>query len=385
MKKIITLIIIFMLLTACGSSQVSIKNELSSDSSKSMTKLESIEESQVSLSDSLSTPVDNSTQYESSIDKTSEFVSDTKKEIGILGIAFFEVPSDDNEAYGTPMGLYIESILQGGAADQSDLLEGDIITAFDGQTIRNNDDLSKCMANHYAGDKIRMTVQRRTEENSYEEKKIDVVLVKESDVPSFSSHKANLPEEFNFESCAAFCESHMPDGITASFTQVEHNGIPIVIGQFHNDTENDLSLEIEYEYGDDKGNFSTTGWGGQPLLRSGEDYYEVLDSEEEYQSFIVRCRTTDVTEEIYNRYASIDIQHHKNADGAIEYTTTCTNPNECFHGIKVLYLNENNEIIDYSIVYENISDTEDEPLTDTLEKPSKEYDSYIFIWECEDI
>lgn len=84
MKKSITLIIIFMLLTACGSSQVSIKNELSSDSSKSTTELESIEESQVSLSDSLSTPVDNSTQYESSIDKTSEFVLDTNKEKGVL-------------------------------------------------------------------------------------------------------------------------------------------------------------------------------------------------------------------------------------------------------------------------------------------------------------
>ena len=73
-----------MLLTAYGSSQVSIKNEISSESNKSTTTMESIEESKVPLSDSLLASADNSTQYESSIDKTSEFVLDTNKEKGVL-------------------------------------------------------------------------------------------------------------------------------------------------------------------------------------------------------------------------------------------------------------------------------------------------------------
>lgn len=383
MKKGIVLILTILLLTACGSSQASQKQESESNNSASVEKV-SVANEESSSSNSSSSSINDSTNMESSTAETPELTYDTNKEKGVLGITFVEITPDENEAYGTPIGLYVESILQGGAGDKSDLLEGDIITVFDNQTIQTIEDLSSSMSTHYAGDKVSMTVLRLSKDDQYEEKTIDIILTKESDVPAFSSQKANLPEEFNYKSCKDFCESHMPDGVTASFTQVEHNGIPIVIGRFHNDTEKDMYLAVEYEYGDDKGNFSTTGWGGQPLLHPGEDYYEILDSDKEYQSFVVRCKTKEVTEEIYNHYASMEIQHQKNSDGSINYTTNCADPNGCFHGIKVLYLNENHEIIDYSIIYSDTSDTEDEPIADTIESPSMEYDSYIFVWACED-
>ena len=102
---------------------------------------------------------------ESSTAETPELTYDTNKEKGVLGITFVEITPDENEAYGTPIGLYVESILQGGAGDKSDLLEGDIITVFDNQTIQTIEDLSSSMSTHYAGDKVSMTVLRLSKDD----------------------------------------------------------------------------------------------------------------------------------------------------------------------------------------------------------------------------
>jgi serine protease Do len=66
-----------------------------------------------------------------------------ESEQGTIGISGVTVTSDVSKAYNMPVGVYVSQILENGGAANSDLREGDIITAINGQTITSMEELQR--------------------------------------------------------------------------------------------------------------------------------------------------------------------------------------------------------------------------------------------------
>lgn len=94
---------------------------------------------------------------------------------GYLGIQGQNI--DDNAAsmYGMPKGIYIYKILENGAASKSDLKEKDIVTKFDGQSVRTMAELKDLMKYYRSGETVELTVQS-LENGQYEERTVSVTL-----------------------------------------------------------------------------------------------------------------------------------------------------------------------------------------------------------------
>lgn len=105
-----------------------------------------------------------------------------EEEQGVLGIYGISVTSDVASAYGLPVGAYVEELIEGGGAAKSDLKQGDIITAINGQTITGMEDLQRQMAYFKAGEEVTLTVQHPMEGGEYEEREIKVTLSERSSI-----------------------------------------------------------------------------------------------------------------------------------------------------------------------------------------------------------
>ena len=81
-----------------------------------------------------------------------------------------------------PEGIYVYKIVAGGAASRSDLRERDIITKFDGEKVKNGDDLKKMLTYYKAGSTVTMTVQS-LENGKYVERNVQITLGSKSDMP----------------------------------------------------------------------------------------------------------------------------------------------------------------------------------------------------------
>ena len=97
-------------------------------------------------------------------------------EQGTIGISGATVTSDVSKAYNMPVGVYVAQIIENGGAAGSDLQEGDIITAINGQTISSMEELQKMLQYYKAGTEVTLTVQRQNGKGSYEEAQIKVTL-----------------------------------------------------------------------------------------------------------------------------------------------------------------------------------------------------------------
>lgn len=94
---------------------------------------------------------------------------------GYLGIQGTNIDDMAAATYGMPRGVYVYKIVDGGAAAASDLREKDIITKFDGQSIRSMADLQK-MLTYYEGDStVDLTVQS-LENGEYVERTVQITL-----------------------------------------------------------------------------------------------------------------------------------------------------------------------------------------------------------------
>ena len=101
---------------------------------------------------------------------------------GVLGIYGISVTSDVASAYGLPVGAYVEELIEGGGAAQSDLQQGDIITGINGQTVTGMDDLQQQLSFYAAGTEVTLTAQHPMEGGSYEEREISVTLTKRTEM-----------------------------------------------------------------------------------------------------------------------------------------------------------------------------------------------------------
>ncbi|MEY8337829.1 trypsin-like peptidase domain-containing protein [Lachnospiraceae bacterium 62-35] len=94
---------------------------------------------------------------------------------GYLGIRGEDVTEQMSEAFGMPKGIYITEIIGGAAADSSELRENDIITKFDGQSVRSMEELRAMLSYYEGGTEVVLTVQS-LENGKYVERKVSLVL-----------------------------------------------------------------------------------------------------------------------------------------------------------------------------------------------------------------
>ena len=105
--------------------------------------------------------------------KTQTQVAEEKR--GYLGIQGIAVDADTAKALGMPEGVYIYKILEDGAAAGSGLFEKDIITKFDGQSVKTMADLQEVLASYEVGETVNLTVQS-LQDGQYVEHKVPVTL-----------------------------------------------------------------------------------------------------------------------------------------------------------------------------------------------------------------
>lgn len=94
---------------------------------------------------------------------------------GYLGIQGTNIDDTAASLYGMPKGVYVYKIVEDGAAAASDLREKDIITKFDGQTVRSMADLQEMLTYYEGGSKVNLTV-RSLENGEYVERTVEITL-----------------------------------------------------------------------------------------------------------------------------------------------------------------------------------------------------------------
>lgn len=102
-------------------------------------------------------------------------VAVAEEEQGYLGIQIQDINSQMAKVYGMPEGIYVYKIVEGQAADGSDLRERDIITKVNGETVRTAEDLQKMLTYYKGGETITLTVQS-LDNGAYVEREVQVTL-----------------------------------------------------------------------------------------------------------------------------------------------------------------------------------------------------------------
>ena len=105
----------------------------------------------------------------STIEITDQLIQYKKVKRPYIGIAGVDLDEKTAKANNLVVGVYVRNVEQFSAAEKAGLKIGDVITAVDGKTINNMDELNKIKNEHSIGDKIALTINR-------EGKNQDIVL-----------------------------------------------------------------------------------------------------------------------------------------------------------------------------------------------------------------
>ena len=104
--------------------------------------------------------------------ETKDKVEEAKK--GYLAISGLNVTSDVSAMYGMPEGVYVAQVYIG-AAYEAGMLKGDIITAFDGSSVKTMEDLQGYLEYYEIGESVTVTIQRPNA-GGYIEQQLQVIL-----------------------------------------------------------------------------------------------------------------------------------------------------------------------------------------------------------------
>ena len=105
--------------------------------------------------------------------ETKDKVAEERK--GYLGISGINVTSDVANMYGMPQGVYITQVYEGTAAANAGMLNGDIITGFEGSGVGSMEDLQGYLEYYEIGESVEVTVMRALG-GEYKETVLTVVL-----------------------------------------------------------------------------------------------------------------------------------------------------------------------------------------------------------------
>ena len=95
---------------------------------------------------------------------------------GYLGITGVDVTEEASRNYGMPVGAYVNTVVEGGAAERAGIQKGDIITKLDGSSVSGFDQLKAALSYYSAGETVPITIQRQNG-NEYVEKTLKLTLI----------------------------------------------------------------------------------------------------------------------------------------------------------------------------------------------------------------
>lgn len=81
---------------------------------------------------------------------------------GVLGISIMEVTSELASEKGIEQiaGIYVESVMDGSAADKAGIQSGDVIMRIDGETINSTGELQQEISSNQPGDRVEISIKR---------------------------------------------------------------------------------------------------------------------------------------------------------------------------------------------------------------------------------
>ena len=82
----------------------------------------------------------------------------SEEERGYLGISCINVTSDLSENFSMPQGIFVAQVYSGTGAEAAGLVRGNIVVAFDGVTVQNQEELTKQMQYYKAGESVEITI-----------------------------------------------------------------------------------------------------------------------------------------------------------------------------------------------------------------------------------
>ena len=97
------------------------------------------------------------------------------EERGYLGISCINVTSDLSENFSMPQGIFVAQVYSGTGAEAAGLVRGNIVVAFDGVTVQNQEELTKQMQYYKAGESVEITIMVNSA-NGYQQKNVTVTL-----------------------------------------------------------------------------------------------------------------------------------------------------------------------------------------------------------------
>ena len=106
--------------------------------------------------------------------ETRETVSEANR--GYLGISGFGITADMAATYDLPRGVYVRSVMAGGAAEKGGIIADDVITKVNGKRIASMEELQKELTYYSAGETVTVTVMREIGSES-EQLDMSVTLV----------------------------------------------------------------------------------------------------------------------------------------------------------------------------------------------------------------
>lgn len=92
-----------------------------------------------------------------------------------FGISGVDVTQSVSETYHMPQGVYIAQIVEGSSAADAGLMQGDIITRFDGRNIKSMEEMQDLLQYLSAGTEVEVTIQR-AQNGEYVEQTLTVTL-----------------------------------------------------------------------------------------------------------------------------------------------------------------------------------------------------------------
>lgn len=99
----------------------------------------------------------------------------SEEERGYLGISCINVTSDLSENFSMPQGIFVAQVYSGTGAEAAGLVRGNIVVAFDGVTVQNQEELTKQMQYYKAGESVEITIMVNSV-NGYQQKNVTVTL-----------------------------------------------------------------------------------------------------------------------------------------------------------------------------------------------------------------
>lgn len=105
--------------------------------------------------------------------ETRDKVSEEKA--GYLGVNCISVDSETSQTYDLPIGVYVKSVVAGGAAEKAGIKSGDVIVKLDGSSIAGAEELIEALGYYEAGETVELTV--KTRESGYQEQTFSVTLI----------------------------------------------------------------------------------------------------------------------------------------------------------------------------------------------------------------